>query len=468
MKWKITGRFLIAIIVTITISLFAFLIINLFRINNYNMNSSNIASERRGPDFTLEFGENIEYENGDIFIQESQIEDLKKHDNWIQILDENGTEIYSRFKPEEAPAHYTPGKLIFYHKYPGSVGGYTIFVGIINREGKELSYIMGYPSEKISKVQFIYTPETIISDIFKMFFTSLIVISIIALIIGYIFSSFLTKPILGIIEGIQNLSRGKFDEKYKSKGVYNEVYDSLNTLSITLGRNEIEREKTEKMREEWITNITHDIKTPLSSIRGYSEVLLDTDYDISKEEAKKYAQVIKDKSNYISNLVEDLKLTYELNKDNTNIKEKEENLVHILRETIISILNNPQYENRHIDYQPIKEEIIFKGDYLLLQRAFTNLIYNALIHNPEDTNIQVRIKEEKDIIIEIEDNGKGIYKEDLDKLFDRYYRGTNTGEAHKGSGLGMAIAKEIIEHQGGNIEVISKLEKGTMIRIHFK
>jgi len=99
-----------------------------------------------------------------------------------------------------------------------------------------------------------------------------------------------------------------------------------------------------------------------------------------------------------------------------------------------------------------------------MRRCISNLIFNALIHNKEGTEVVVDIRNQDRINIEIKDNGKGINEEDLRKLFNRYYRGTNT-ESHKGSGLGMSIAKEVVEAHGGNIFVESELGKGTSIKI---
>lgn len=113
------------------------------------------------------------------------------------------------------------------------------------------------------------------------------------------------------------------------------------------------------------------------------------------------------------------------------------------------------------------KKIIFKFDKLFLQRAFINLIYNSLVHNDENTRISITIDKKDKIFIYIEDNGKGISKEDLKNLFKKYYRGTNTGESHKGSGLGMAIAKQIIEVHRGQIEVESSLGVGTKITVIF-
>ncbi|MTI69809.1 MAG: HAMP domain-containing histidine kinase [Firmicutes bacterium] len=466
MKWRITARFFIAIIVTILISIISFLVVNIIKIQNNNINPQGITSQI-GPNYTLDYGENIHFKNEKVYIEEDKIKELKKNGNWIQVLNENGTEIYNRLKPDNVPTHYTPGKLIFYHKYSGAIKGYTIFVGLANRNDRELSYIIGFPDNKISKYQLIYSPDTFFIDLLKRIIKSLVITIIIALLVGYILSLFLSKPIIEIIKGIEDLSKGRYIKRKKSKGVYKKVYDSLNILSMTLKRNETERLKNEKLREEWITNITHDIKTPLASIKGYSEVLLDSDYNLSNKENKKYIEIIKNKSNYISKLVSDLKLTYEIKNSSIININKKENLVNIIRETIIDILNHPKYQDRLINFYTDMDKINIKCNPLLLKRAFTNLLYNAIIHNPKDTKIKVNIRKEENIIIEIEDNGIGMESKDIENLFKRYYRGTNTGETHKGSGLGMAIAKQIINAHKGKIQVNSKVDEGTKIIIYF-
>src|SRR5690606_38628413 len=112
-----------------------------------------------------------------------------------------------------------------------------------------------------------------------------------------------------------------------------------------------------------------------------------------------------------------------------------------------------------------QEHIFWPVDKQLLQRAFTNLIFNAVIHNDAGTEIHVSIEQADRPRITIRDNGRGISPEDLSKLFQRYYRGTNTEENHQGSGLGLAIAKQILELHGGSIEVASTLGKGTSFTV---
>ncbi|PEP39969.1 sensor histidine kinase, partial [Bacillus pseudomycoides] len=136
---------------------------------------------------------------------------------------------------------------------------------------------------------------------------------------------------------------------------------------------------------------------------------------------------------------------------------------NLTRETIIEFMNMPHYENRLIEFECLKKKLIIKADQGLIQRVIVNLLNNALIHTDVETLIQVRIKQtSRYTVFTIEDNGDGIHKNDLPHIFDRYFRGTNT-DPKSGSGLGMAIVKEIIVAHGGEIVVESSKGNGTKI-----
>lgn len=164
-------------------------------------------------------------------------------------------------------------------------------------------------------------------------------------------------------------------------------------------------------------------------------------------------------------VMEDLSLTTRLRNKQLILHKKRVNLVRLLRDVVIDILNDPQYAERHIELKCDEKRIDMEIDETLLRRAFNNLIFNAIVHNSPDTHIIVSIQHDDKMLITIEDNGYGIPKEELDKLFDRYYRGTNTGELHKGSGLGMAIANDAIAAHGGQIEITSEVGSGTKIEV---
>src|SRR5690606_5633171 len=140
-----------------------------------------------------------------------------------------------------------------------------------------------------------------------------------------------------------------------------------------------------KAKEEWIANISHDLKTPLSSIKGYAELLKGDQYEINIEEAKRYGTAILDNSNYIQELVNDLSLVYKLKNKVLPIKFKEENLINLLQESIIDLLNNSKYSNREINFNYYDDNIILDCDKKYLKRAINNFIINSLEHNSKDT-----------------------------------------------------------------------------------
>jgi signal transduction histidine kinase len=185
------------------------------------------------------------------------------------------------------------------------------------------------------------------------------------------------------------------------------------------------------------------------------------------EDRLQYADIIVNKADYMDKLVEDLKLTYQLRQDRSTVERKRENLIELVRDSIIDLLNHPAYQHADIVFETDSEEVPFICDRTLLQRAISNLLTNALVHNPPATKIVVRVFSGQLLYVEIQDFGQGIPEADLENLFDRYYRGTNTGEAHKGSGLGMAIAMQIVEVHGGSIVVNSQIGQGTTVKMLF-
>ena len=464
MKWKILLRFLLILVLSVIIAfnINIFIIYRFFLADDYSEGEWNQLGN-----FSLSFDQYIFEEDGNPTVKEEGIRELNLKNGWIQILDEEGYEVYSWNKPEKALIHYTPSEMVFYNIYTGAIDNYTTFAGTAEINNYKWSYIIGFPMDKVAKYNFIYSPEKIKSNIFEVLIYLFIVPIIVLIVMGYIFGRNITNPIIEIVSGIGQLSKGRYGKRYIEKGLYKEVYSSLNNLSNILSMNEIERKNTEKMREEWIHNLSHDLKTPLASIKGYGELMADEEYILSQDEIKEYSHIIKEKAEYMEKLLGDLKLTQVLKRGLIPINHKKEDLVEVIRDITIDVLNNPNYQERRILFNPKKEKIIFFFDRSLLQRAFTNLIYNSIVHNNEDTEIIITMDKKDKIYIQIEDNGKGISKEDLDSLFEKYYRGTNTGESHKGSGLGMAIAKQIIEVHSGEIEVESILGVGTKINIIF-
>lgn len=136
---------------------------------------------------------------------------------------------------------------------------------------------------------------------------------------------------------------------------------------------------------------------------------------------------------------------------------------HFVREVVIDLLNDPRFSTKHIQYDSTTT-LYWSIDQHLMKRALLNFIYNALLHNEDDIEVDVHVTDNGIIIT---DNGKGIPKEEQEQIFERYYRGTNTSNIH-GTGLGMAISREIIEAHGGTVQLTSEKNRGTTIEINMK
>lgn len=409
--------------------------------------------------YTDSFRKNIEFINGKPELKASGIDELKKYRLSFQIVDENGYVVISYNSPHGA-LHYSPIEIVELYKGGGSSGNCTMFVGSVSNNKKKWTYIIGFPA-KISKLT-VYVNYNFAS---KVRYILSGMFAIILLLIA-IFGIKINGSLSNIIKGIERLASNNY-KHIKEKGLYRDIYASLNLLDERLKASETERKRNEKLREEWIANISHDLKTPLSPIKGYAEILADSEYNVTSEEIKKYGAVILKNSKNIENIVENLNFTYQLKNGMIPIDKESGNIVRLLKEVIIDILNRPEYENRHMEFYCDEDAVILDFDNTLLKRAFNNLIYNAVIHNDDDTIIKVTVKKEDKIYVTIEDNGKGMSEEELKRLFERYYRGTNSTMKVHGSGLGMAIAKQIIEAHGGRIYVISKINIGTTINIEF-
>lgn len=472
MSWQITSRFLLAIVLIVIIALgFNFLILGYIVFNNRTSHlyyQGNLFAESKSPEvFIRDYKKYIQFnpEDKSFKIQEEGFVQLRERAGWLQILDEEGYEVYSYNRPKGAAMHYTPVNIIHMHKYSGGLAGYTVFVSDLETDKRFFSYLIGFPEKYISKVSLYFNPASL-PQIFRYGFLIFCLLnSIIVVIIGYFFAKRLSRPIKKVIVGIQRLAQGDYDLHLQETGLYKSIYSKLNKLAQTLSVNEKQRSLVEKQRKEWILNITHDIKTPLASIQGYAEILLDPEYQFTEEERRKYVDIMVSKSRYIQELVDDLNLTTHLNDGLITLQKEPVNIVEFVRDIIIDILNDPVYQEYNIELFLTEERIMLEIDKKLFKRALINLIYNGLIHNDSETKLQVKIFRGEEVKIMIIDNGQGISSDEITQVFERFYRGTNTGEMHKGSGLGLAISKQIVEAHGGKITIDSKLNKGTVIVI---
>lgn len=467
MRWRLTGRFLVSVVVIVILVVFIniLLILGLFIVQSASGKPLFYGNETSAEAVTRNFQDQVVISNHQVSITDKGKAVLAHNKAWIQVLDENGKQIYGYGLPKGVKEKYTPLDIIQMYKYKEIDGDTTVFISGKKVGNQYYSYFMGFENRFFGRQVFTYDGRNVV-QLFKV--GSILIICIdglVALFIGYLFSKRLTKPLNSLIDGIKRLANKDYNINYVPKGIYKDVFYNVNHLSYELKANENERKKLDKMKEEWIGNISHDIKTPLASIQGYAEMMKDAEYQFSVEEMREYAEIIERKSLYLKEVIEDLNLSTRLKNKELILNKKNINIVTLLRNVVIDTLNDARYSDRNIEFEFSDEIIKIDVDEILIRRAINNLIHNAIVHNDEAVRIKVSVEKTQRTLIRIEDNGKGIKKEELERIFDRYYRGTNTGELHKGSGLGMAIAHDTIVAHGGEIKVNSLIGQGIKIEI---
>lgn len=466
MRLHLTLKYLISIIIVIIVVglVNSFIAFGLFQFGPRESYSYGIANERyiSPEDYVRQFFQYISLEKGLFSLDKNAQRSLIENNAWIQILDINYKVVFQFNGHEDLPSVYTPMTLVHNYKYANPD---TVFVSEVSFGDKAYTYLIGMPYSDIQRTFFTFNKTyfaNIIGGIALMVFA---VDLILGLLFGMGFSKGLTKPVGEIIKSIEDLTVGHYNQTLPTTGLYGSVFSNINKLSNQLQANEKERDAIDTMRENWISNISHDIKTPLASIRGYGE-LLRSDEKMSEDDINHYLKIIENKALYISNLVDDLNLSARLESGKLVLNLQMVNIVALLRDIVIDVLNGIDMSNVHLNWYCNEEQILCKLDIVLFRRAMNNIMYNAIIHNDKSVNIKVKLThEENKIHIQIADDGKGISPEDLPYIFNRHYRGTNTSNIVEGTGLGMAITKQIIKIHGGETSVESKPGVGTCFQV---
>lgn len=277
---------------------------------------------------------------------------------------------------------------------------------------------------------------------------------IIALILALLISRKVAKPIENITKAAKTLGKQKYDYQLKAPAI-REVRDLNDTLYFVDG----ELEKTEKIRKELIANISHDLRTPLTMIKGYSEVMRDIPGEISHENI----QVIIDEAERLHSLVQDILVLSKIEEQGVKLKRERFNLTAELRDILSRYRTMLESKGYAFELQA-EEEIEVEADELKTSQVIYNLLNNAVTYTGADKKIQVAVKrmEGSRVRVEVRDSGEGISEDKLTDIWERYYKvDAEHKRAQVGSGLGLSIVKSIIEMHGGAVGVVTSPKGST-------
>ena len=289
----------------------------------------------------------------------------------------------------------------------------------------------------------------------QLFYITLIVI-ILSLLVSYFISRIISNPIIKMKNKAKCLANGNYNITFENSDI-----EEINELSKTLNYACSELIKTEDLRRELMANVSHDLKTPLTMIKAYAELIRDVTYK-DKEKMNKNLNTIIEETDRLNILVNDI---LELSKIQSNVAPLNIETFD-LNELIKTIINRYEIyiekENYIIEYKEQKN-LNIKADKKRIEQVIYNLINNAINYTGDDKKVFINVKQDKNKIrVEIKDTGKGIEKKDLEYIWDKYYKVDKThSRVQVGSGIGLSIVKNILISHKFEYGVESKINKGT-------
>jgi signal transduction histidine kinase len=274
------------------------------------------------------------------------------------------------------------------------------------------------------------------------------------------FSRKITLPLTNARNLTKRIAKGDFEVELTSNGK-DELADLMKDIT-TMARQLKEYRDT---RQQFLTNVSHDLRTPLTYIKAYSALLKDKGID--PELIKDQSTVIYQEATRMERLVKNLFQLMKLEEGRISMNMQEIELVGFVRTVTKKV--KPASDEKKIELSILssQSELVINIDIDLFERALLNLLNNSIRHTKPSGQIQIRLtKLQNELKIEIKDNGEGIPKEDLPYIWDRFYRvDKSRSSMNGGSGLGLAITKQIIEHHGGTIRINSTKNVGTIFVI---
>ena len=286
----------------------------------------------------------------------------------------------------------------------------------------------------------------------------LVPVIILITLVNFLFTRYIYRYLDKISYAMQKVADGDYTVRLDTgkDQPFRELYQNFNKMAEELCG-------VEMLKNDFINGYAHELRTPITSINGFAEMILNNAGTMSKEEMRTYLEIIASESRRLADLAGNSLLMSKLDTQKIIPDKKAYSLDEQLRRCCI--LLSSQWQGKEIDMTMDLDEAVFVGDPDLMQHLWINLLTNAIKYTPKGGSITVTLKKEgKTLNISVADTGKGIAKEDLDRVFDKYYQ-TDKSHSKRGLGLGLSICKRIVQLCGGDISVQSTLGEGSTFTV---
>lgn len=266
-------------------------------------------------------------------------------------------------------------------------------------------------------------------------------------------SKIFVSPMMKLGDAMRKVAGGDFSVRLVCTSRIHdvrEVYDSFNTMVKELGN-------TETLQTDFVSNVSHEFKTPINAIEGYASLLQDS--QLTDEQKNAYIDKIIFNTRRLSDLVGNILLLSKVNNQTISPKTSTFRLDEQVRQSILAL--ESKWENKEIEFDIDLDEIEYTGFENLLSHVWLNLIDNAVKFSPQNGQIRIRLKQlDGSVTFSIWDNGLPIPEADIDRIFNKFYQGDNS-HASEGNGLGLALVRKIVAAEQGTINVTSSEDAGT-------
>jgi len=303
------------------------------------------------------------------------------------------------------------------------------------------------------------------SYILRNTFIGLSLILAVTLVLGLIVFRLLTGRLRHVSETVKSFEQGQLEKRVQvsSNDEVGLLGTSFNQMADTLVENMNEIKKIDTLRRELVANVSHDLRSPLASIQGYLETILQKEPNIKPAERSKYYEIVLRNTRKLGTLIEEL---FELSKFDAQDVQPEMERVSMaeLAQDLVQQFK-PLAEKKGIDLKAVLSDEpinLVYADIALMERAISNLIDNALKHTPKGGTVSINsTNENENVSFTISDTGNGIKEENIQRIFDRFYQEDPSRTVGNGVGLGLSIAQKILELHGSKLSVDSSSDKGT-------
>lgn len=286
----------------------------------------------------------------------------------------------------------------------------------------------------------------------------------------------INKKISESNEVLDDIKKGNGNRRILSKydDNFSEIIYKINEIVYLYEEKLAEYRKNEDANNQLLTSLSHDIRTPLTSIIGYTDAIkkemLKNDFEYepaSKKVIENYIDIVREKSHSLKEYLDNVFDWFKLNSNEFYLDLKDTEITELSRNIMKSWIVIFEEKNIDFDIEIEEKEIICEIDQNAYTRVINNIIQNAVEHSKTE-KIQITVKEKREeVIIKIKDFGVGINSVDLEHIFDRLYK-CDKARNKVGSGLGLYITKELVEKMNGYIDVVSEIGKGTEFKINLK